>query len=517
MKFRFKFFGFSIFILVLVGCASAPSSSSNTGNVTLTGKRGSIALFPLTGARQEDGEAIISSLARQRIMRDAFEKVTPLTQGNIAAMNYERDFQKYSLLTDPDSIFEIGKDLKADYVIAGNLTKLGSQNLLIISILGVESLQQIAGIAKPYNSLSEIDSMIPEIANDLVSAVSRVTSGLEGLSVPPFSISSDVNQNDSMVLAQILSCELSNAGNFAILPRTDSLQTVMAEHQRQRTGDYDKERVKRLGNGRNASYVLSGKVESLGGITKFAVDILDIEDGSIVDGYARNYTNSSQALGLVSELAGLLTGKFTEADLKKADMNRQKELDAAAKKAEADAQKAEVGRQRLLVATNSEVEMASLYYQFTTNDEVELHGLGYSAAIRGSPLPFTSIGLEARLGGAVLKSKSKFFLREENMQFYMGIAPTVGLVFPISIKNEPIVKLFGNFVADFSFLTWYDIEYYFFSSPFSPGFETGITFQWGSDKGYGFNIKYRCNFHDSQYTSEKLLIHRVSVGAVYVF
>jgi len=432
-----------------------------------------------------------------------------------------RDFQKYSLLTDPDSIFEIGKDLKADYVIAGNLTKLGSQNLVIISILGVESLQQIAGIAKPYNTLSEIDSMIPGIANDLVSAVSRVTSGLEGLSVPPFSISSDVNQNDSMVLAQILSCELSNAGNFAVLPRTDSLQTVLAEHQRQRTGDYDKERVKRLGIGHNASYVLSGKVETLGGITKFAVDILDIEDGSIVDGYARNYTNSSQALGLVSELAGLLTGKLTEADLKKADMNRQKELDAAAKKAEADAQKAEEKRQRQLAATNSEVEMASLYYQFTMNDEAELHGFGYSAAIRFSPLPFTSIGLEARIGGVGLKFQSKLFGHQDFKTLHLGIAPTVGLVFPLIIKNEPIVKLFGNFVADFSYIWWREwtttVECHFFSSAFSPGFEAGIAFQWDSDDTYGFNIKYRCNFHDSPYASEKLLIHRVSVGVLYVF
>jgi len=64
MKFGFKLSVFSIFVLALVGCTSVPTTKND---VALTGKRGSIALFPLTGARQEDGKAIISSLARQRL------------------------------------------------------------------------------------------------------------------------------------------------------------------------------------------------------------------------------------------------------------------------------------------------------------------------------------------------------------------------------------------------------------------------------------------------------------------
>jgi TolB-like protein len=517
MKFRFKFFGFSIFILVLVGCTSAPSSSSNTGNVTLTGKRGSIALFPLTGARQEDGEAIISSLARQRIMRDAFEKVTPLTQSNITAMNYERDFQKYSLLTDPDSIFEIGKDLKADYVIAGNLTKLGSQNLVIISILGVESLQQIAGVAKPYNTLSDIDSMIPVIANDLVSAVSRDTSGLKGLSVPPFSISSDVNQNDSMVLAQILSCELSNAGNFAILPRTDSLQTVLMEHQRQRTGDYDKERVKRLGNGRNASYVLSGKVESLGDITKFAVDILDIEDGSIVDGYARNYTNSSQALGLVSELAGLLTGRLSEkdiaaadakakADAQKAEAERQKQLAAANKKAEADAKQKEreLARERFwayhkrYAYRNTIAAWTNLYFQWDGDD---FWGGGVNVVdFHSSPVPFISLGGELRAGMT-------------NMEGYgngpgpdLGLGLTTGVLWPFSSG----FKIYADGMLDIGYNSGIKGIIASFIAPgyinITPGFIIGLSFD--GDKS-GFKIQYRGTWYENRY------IHALCIGVLF--
>jgi TolB-like protein len=500
--------------------------------VTFTGKKGSIALFPITGARQEDGEAIISSLARQPVMREAFVKMTPLTQANIAAMNFERNFQQYSFLTDPDSIFEIGKDLKADYVIAGHITKFGNHNLVIISIMGVESLQQIAGVYKPYNTLREIDAMIPEIANSLVSAVLHDTANLDGLSVPPFSISSD-DQNESMVLAQILSCDLSNAGKFAVLPRTDNIQTVIAEHQRQRSGNFDLERVKRLGIGHNAKYVLSGKVEQIDNITKLAADILNIEDGSWFDGYEREFNNLSQGIVLVSELAALLTGRLSLEDIKKTE-------DDSAKKAEAEAKKKKEREEReslwndILSVSNSEFVFFNPYYQFTTNDEVEIWGLGGELSIRFSPLPFTTIGFELRVGGGGFKFEREYhnsyygpYIDKRNSfieTFYISIAPTVGIVFPIIVNYEPIVKIFGNFVSNFSFLYGDEKDdfralhrYEFLSLSYSPAFETGITFQWGEDDAFGFNIKYRCDYNESSYTSDKLLVHSVSIGALYVF
>jgi TolB-like protein len=521
MKFGFRFIVLLIFASVLAGCTSVPQTKSE---VTFTGKKGSIALFPITGARPEDGEAIISSLSRQRVMREAFDKLTPLTQANIAAIGFERGFQQYSFLTDPDTIFEIGRDLKADYVIAGHLANFGNQKLVIISIMGVESLQQIAGVFRYYNTLREIDSMIPEIANSLVAAVSKDTSNLLGLSVPPFNISLNVNENDSMVLAQILSCDLSNAGRFAVLPRTDNIQTVMAEHQRQRSGNFDPERVKRLGIGHNAKYVLSGKVELLDDITKLAVDILDIEDGSLIDGYERSYNNYSQGIVLVSELAALLTGRMSLEDIRKAE-------NEAAKKAEAEAKQKEKERfwDNILSISNSEFLFIYPYFQFTTSDEVEFIGGGNEVAIRFSPLPLTTIGFEFRIGGGGFKFERNYKVNDEFMgTFYIGIAPTVGIVFPLIVKEEIIIKLFGNFVADFSFLygeeddnegnySWERFhKHEIFPFAYSPGFETGITFQWEKEL-LGLNLKYRCDYHESSYASEKLLVHSVSIGLAFIF
>jgi formylglycine-generating enzyme required for sulfatase activity/TolB-like protein len=266
-------------------------------------KKDSLAIFAFTGGNVSDGEAIASSLTRQSALRNAFNKTTLINRNTIAAMNFEQRFQRNSGLTDADTIFELGKQLNASHVIAGYITRLGDRNLVIVSIMDVESLQQIAGDYRAYRTIEEIDALIPDMARKLAGAVPRNTSALPGLSVPPFNISSGVNQSEAMALAQILSCDLANSGKYAVLPRTDSIEKIMEEQKRQRSGVTDQERIKRLGVGRNAQYVLSGSVQRLGNLNKFAVDILDILDGSFIDGYEEQYTSLSQGFELIPKLA----------------------------------------------------------------------------------------------------------------------------------------------------------------------------------------------------------------------
>jgi TolB-like protein len=59
-------------------------------------------------------------------------------------------------MTDPDTISRIGHQLGARYVVAGSINSLGSQRLLVISIIQLEKLQQIAGDWQAYGDLGEI-------------------------------------------------------------------------------------------------------------------------------------------------------------------------------------------------------------------------------------------------------------------------------------------------------------------------------------------------------------------------
>jgi TolB-like protein len=271
-------------------------------------KKDSLALLPFTGGAEGEGDYIVSEFARQRELRNAFNKVTLVTKTTRGFINFEHKFQRDSGMTDSDTVFELGKQIGAEYVISGYITKLGEQNLVMVSILSVESLQLVAGDYRAYGKIEEVDKLIPAMAKTLALYVQRNTSSLPGLSVPPFEVGKQVNTNDAQVLAQILAIQVANGKKYAVLPRTDSLDNVMEEHQRQRSGEVDKERIARLGAGRNAEYVLAGSVGTLGSLNKFTADVLNIEDGSFVDGYSEQYNAFAEGIELMPVLAAALNG-----------------------------------------------------------------------------------------------------------------------------------------------------------------------------------------------------------------
>jgi tetratricopeptide (TPR) repeat protein len=311
---------FLVMLLTVVSFGFAGGSNQKSGvqqstaqQETVEKKTTSLAVFAFSGADTALGEAIASRLTRQEILRNAFDKTNLITRNTIAAMNFEQRFQEDFGLTDPDAIFELGKALDASHVIAGYLTKLGNQDLILVSIMDIESLQQIAGDYRPYRTIDEIYSLIPDIAKKLANAVQKNTGNLQGLSVPPFNILGNVNQNDAMVLAQMLSCDLANYGKYAVLPRTDSLEKVLEEHRRQRDRitdtTIDQERVKLLGKGITPQFVLSSSVEGWGSKNLFVAEILNIQDGSYKDGNEVSFTNYFQGFEVIPRLALLLTDK----------------------------------------------------------------------------------------------------------------------------------------------------------------------------------------------------------------
>jgi len=515
MKYRLSAVILLALMALFLSCASVPSTGSavKSDATSFSSKKESIAFFPLIGGRIEDGESIISSLGRQNVMYDAFEKITVLTRSNIAAMNFEREFQQYSGLTDADTIFALGRDLNAAYVIAGYITNLGNQNLIILSIMEVESLRQIAGVYRTYDTLREINTMIPDIANSLVSAVSRVAAGLPGLSVPPFDISTDViGQNDAMVLAQILSCDLSNSGRFAVLPRTENIQTVLAEHRRQRSGIVNRERLSRLGEGYNADYVLSGKVERLDDINKFAVDILNVEDGSTLFGREVEYNNfSKESITLMQELAARLSGQMSEEDAKRAAEERQGILaadaeaaarrDAAARaKAAADAEAAAKAAAAARAKEERKWERERYWDEKKDIDTNAIGALGYFQwgdnglmgggfelfSFRITPIPFTTIGCDTRAG---IQADENFDWVDNPGSGNITAGLTMGLVWPFT----DWFRLYADGVLD---IGWFGYYKGLIAPIISPGVIVSVTF--GTE--HCFIIQYKHTWHENRNT-----------------
>jgi TolB-like protein len=264
-----------------------------------------LGILPFTGGVGGDGETIAMLLSYRTEIQEAFVVVPRIS--SINSIMAEQQFQR-SGLTDSDTISSLGRQLNADFVVAGHIQDLGDRHLILITIINVESLEQVAGDYREYSAIEEIQNLIPDMAKRLIAATRLDLSQLPKLAVLPFNIPTEVNQDDAEVLAQLLATEVANSGKYAVLPRTKTIELAMQEQQIQRSGITDPSSIKAIGKATNAQYVLAGDVRSLGSLNMFAASILNVNDGSQLIGNFENYRNIEDGLALMAKLSEKLTG-----------------------------------------------------------------------------------------------------------------------------------------------------------------------------------------------------------------
>jgi hypothetical protein len=263
-----------------------------------------LVLFPFFGGRPEDGEDVVLSLARQQILRKIFTRVMPYTESTVGAVQFNRQYQRITGLGDTDEIFAAGRALRASHIVTGSFTSFSNQNLVLVSVVEVESQQQVAGFYSTFKDLDALDTF--QIARQITEALERGSGDdLLGLTVLPFTVSNDVNRNDALVLAKILSFEIANAGKYAVIPRSGSLEMVQQEGEGPESTNLD-----------SAPYVLVGNVHSVAGVNKFTVDIYDRPGINLVDWGEERYSDFAEGLSLMPKLALALTDKVALAELR---------------------------------------------------------------------------------------------------------------------------------------------------------------------------------------------------------
>jgi TolB-like protein len=296
-----------------------------------------LAILPFTGGTGGDGETIAMLFSYESELSDVFT-IIPRTS-SIEAIMKEQQFQRSSGLTDSDTIARLGRQYNADYVVAGHIQTLGDSNLVLITIIDVESLRQIAGDYKEYRNIEAVQDMIPSMARHIVAASRTSGAGLPQLAILPFAVPAGVNQSDAEVLAQILAVEIANSARYAVLPRTAAIQTVMAERNIQRSSLTEADSIKAIGEAVNAQYVLAGSVRSLGRANLFAAEIINIESAAQLEGGSVNYQVIADGLSLMAELGVKLTARAVLTEQRQREEQRQSE-------AEEERQRVEAQRQR---------------------------------------------------------------------------------------------------------------------------------------------------------------------------
>jgi TolB-like protein len=265
-----------------------------------------LAILPFAGGAEGEGETIAELFSFEPALTGMFSPI-PRTSINRAIRNEQR-FQMTSGMTDPDTIADLGKQLGAQYVVAGNITKLGNRNLLIISILKIDELRQIAGDIQTYARVEEIKDKLPAMARNIITAAQVDSSRFEKLSVVPLERGGNIDSGVADTLAQILSVYIIRSGKYRVYPRTATLEQVQAEYKTQLSGDTAEKNLVDMGKGDNPRFVLSIAARRLGNLNMFNASIINLESGVQVTGESENYNTLDDGIQVMEKLARQLAG-----------------------------------------------------------------------------------------------------------------------------------------------------------------------------------------------------------------
>jgi TolB-like protein len=267
-----------------------------------------LAVLPFTGGTAEEGETMAELFSFNRELNAVF---TPVPRTSITSViEKEWKFQTGTDMTNKETIMAIGKQLGAKYVVAGNIGKLGSQNLLTIAILKIDDLRQVAGDIQTYVNIEEIQDKLPGMARNIIEATKIDASGLEKLAVTPVQLGEGTDARVADLLAQVLSINLIRSRKYAVYPRTETLEQVRVEYKNQRSGITDDKNVVEKGKGENPQLALSVAARWLGIRNMFNAAIINLESGAQVAGGSVAYNSLDDGIGVMERLARELTTTY---------------------------------------------------------------------------------------------------------------------------------------------------------------------------------------------------------------
>jgi TolB-like protein/ribosomal protein L12E/L44/L45/RPP1/RPP2 len=312
------------------------------------GSLGKIAILPFSGGTTDEQEGIAEILSFTDEMTNNFAVIprTTITQ----AAEDEQSFQNLSGMTDPETSAKLGKQLGADYVMAGSITALGSQKLLIVSIVKIDVIRQVAGVYITYDSMNDFNrdkTLLENMAAELVN-MTRTAGDSTGLMLAllPVVFTDSANKEEGDTLAQLLAIYLLRGGTYDVYPRTKNLESVQQEYRQQgESGLTRPDEAVTVGEAVNPPYVLSVISRNIGTGTRFNASIINLERGTEFRGVTEQYTSMSDGMWAMAFLAKKLSGEeITEAEREARALPAQLAQEAQEAEAAQKAQEAEFAR-----------------------------------------------------------------------------------------------------------------------------------------------------------------------------
>ncbi|MDR2746642.1 MAG: hypothetical protein LBB77_04265, partial [Treponema sp.] len=281
---------------------AAASLAAQNGSVQ-GGEKPRLAVVPFSGGDGDEGETIAELFSGSRDLQQVF-RVYPRTSITFG-IHEERNVQKYVVSNE-----EYRNELLAmgiNYVVAGDITRLGQQSLLIISILDISKLVQIAGDVQIFARKQEIEGMLPGMVRNIIDGAKIDWTNKPMLAVVNPRLSNNADPAAANVLGEILGIAVTRTGKYAVYPRNTTLEAVKAEWKNQHGGTTAAADPRGPGSADRPGQVLS--VIARGGEgsameTRFNALIINMDTGEQAASTSQIYRNIEDGVAVMRTIAG---------------------------------------------------------------------------------------------------------------------------------------------------------------------------------------------------------------------
>ena len=265
-----------------------------------------LGILPFTGGQAGEGDTIATLLTYQTDIMAAYN-VIPRTNA-VTALTMDASFQLAGY-PDSDTMVRIGRMLNADYLVSGYIRSLDNRNILIVNIFNINTYELAGGFYQEYRRIEDIPAILPDLIKTIGDSINKDTSNLPRLAAAPLSTSKDgVNIQEAQTMASILVIDVANSGNYSVLPRTTSLQSVMNNLNTQTHGTYTPaEAARAMGRSADTDYVMNTDIGSIGTMKVAVGSIYNVQNGNLVAEGSVNYRLASDGLVVMSDLASQLS------------------------------------------------------------------------------------------------------------------------------------------------------------------------------------------------------------------
>jgi hypothetical protein len=478
-------------------------------------KKPRLAVLPFSGGDGDDGETIAELFSGSRDLAQIF-RIYPRTN-IIFGMNEERNVQKYVVSNEEyrNQLLTIG----INYVVAGDITRLGQQNLLVISIIDIEKLVQIAGDVKIFEKKQDIEGTLPEMARNIIDGTKIDWADKPKLAVVNPRLQNSADPAAANVLGEILGIEVTRTGKYAVYPRNTTLEAVQAEWDNQRRGAAANPQGP--GSADRPDRVLS--VIARGGegsamASRFNATIINLDTGEQGSFATQTYRNIEDGIAVMRIIAGALTITDAERDAQAvaqaAAAAQAREAAAAVAREKAAAAAAARAREAAAAVARDKAAAAARAREKFLNDRRRFLSFGVQTAswfttpslvlspkFTFSAFPYTFFDISFDIG--VLQG----YEQKVDYDKYFSLYPSAHLNFFIPFSGDKpgsgwyigmgagwLYAYYGNDVSTYTGSFW--------------AFDTTSGFYFGKKHHY-FNIAYtfRTNFERTN--------HKASVGYTF--